>query len=308
MIRPTRYVLCLILLFAMLSGLLGSQVALAAQEVINGSPSLPPSQEEPPPEEPPETKFEATARYPTMSAVSGQSFTFEISLVYQGTEAKGFDLAVTAPIGWIGEIKPSYDDVVIESITLQPGKTYPDTVNVVLSPPPGELPEPGEYKATFNAGSGELRASVELTAVITEIPPTYLLYVSTATGRRNMEARAGQDNHMTAILENYGSGTIDNITFTSTKSEGWSVTFSPSTVDALEPGLTQEVDITIIPPAKTIAGDYAVLLKFLGEKATYTLEMRVTVVTPTIWGGAGIGIAVAVVAGLVVLFRRLGRR
>ena len=308
MIRPTRYVLCLVLLFAMLSGLLGSQVALAAQEVINGAPSLPPSQEEPPPEEPPETEFEATARYPTMRAVSGQSFTFEISLTWRGTEARGFDLDLTVPVGWIGEIKPSYDDVVIESITLQPGKTYPDTVSVVLSPPPGELPEPGEYKATFNAGSGELRASVELTAVITEIPPTYYLYVDTATGRRNMEARAGQDNHMTAILQNYGTGTIDNITFTSTKSEGWSVTFSPYNVDALEPGLQQEVDITITPPAKTIAGDYSVLLKFLGEKATYTVEMRVTVVTPTIWGGAGIGIAVAVIAGLVVLFRRLGRR
>lgn len=308
MIRPTRYVLCLILLFAMLSGLLGSQVALAAQEVINGSPPLPPSQEEPPPEEPPETKFEATARYPTMSAVSGQSFTFEISLVYQGTEPRAFDLDLTAPVGWIGGIKPSYGEFLIESITLEPGKTYPDKVNVVISPLPAELPEPGEYKATFNAGSGELRASVELTAVITEIPPTYLLYVSTATGRRNMEARAGQDNHMTAILENYGSGTIDNITFTSTKSEGWSVTFSPYKVDALESGLKQEVDITITPPAKTIAGDYSVLLKFLGEKATYTLEMRVTVVTSTIWGGAGIGIAVAVIAGLVVLFRRLGRR
>ena len=302
--RPTRYALCFVLLFAMLSGLLGSQVALAAQEVINGSPSLPPSQEQPQPE----TKFEATARYPTMSAESGKSFTFEISLVYQGTEARGFDLAVTAPVGWIGEIKPSYDDVVIESITLQPGKTYPDTVKVVLSPPPAELPEPGEYKATFNAGSGELRDSVELTAVVTEKPPTYQLYVSPASGRLNMEAKAGEDNHLTVILENYGTGTLENITFSSTKSEGWGITFTPTSVDTLEPGLQQEVDIAITPPTKTIAGDYEVLLRFSSEKATDTLEMRVTVVTPTIWGGAGIGIAVAVVAGLAVLFRRLGRR
>jgi uncharacterized membrane protein len=243
-----------------------------------------------------------------MRAVSGKSFTFEISLVYQGTEPRAFDLDLTAPVGWMGEIKPSFGEFMIESITLEPGKTYPDKVNVVLNPPPGELPEPGEYKATFNAGSGELRASVELTAVVTEIPPTYQLYVSPATGRRNMQAKAGEDNHITVILENYGTGTLENITFTSTKSEGWSVTFSPYTVDALEPGLQQEVDITITPPAKTIAGDYNVLLKFLGEKATYTIELRVTVVTPTIWGGAGIGIAVAVVAGLAVLFRRLGRR
>ena len=307
MIRPTRYVLCLVLLFAMLSGLLGSQVALAAQEGINGSVSLPPSQEEPPPE----TKFEAIPRYPVMRKVSGQSFEFEISLVYQGTESRAFDLDLTAPAGWVGEIKPSSREFIIESITLEPGKTYPDKVYVSISPPPAELPEPGEYVATFRAGSGDLMDSVELTAVVTEkppVPPTYILSVSTATGRLNMEAKAGQDNHMTAILVNYGTGTIDNIKFTSTKSEGWSVTFNPSTVDTLEPGLTQEVDITITPPAKTIAGDYAVTLKFTGEQATDTLEMRVMVVTPTIWGGAGIGIAVAVIAGLVVLFRRLGRR
>jgi uncharacterized membrane protein len=308
MIRPTRYVLCLILLFAMLSGLLGSQVALAAQEVINSSPPLPPSQEEPPPEESPQPEFEATAQYPTMKAVSGQSFTFTISLFWRGTEVRGFDLAITTPVGWVGEIKPAYDDVVIESITLQPGKTYPDTVSVVLTPPPGELPEPGEYKATFNAGSGELKASVELTAVITEIPPTYQLWVDTDTGRRNMDARAGQDNHLAVTMQNYGTGTLNNITFTSTKSEGWSVTFTPYNVETLEPGLKQDIDITITPPAKTIAGDYEVLLKFNSEKATYTLEERVTVVTPTVWGGAGIGIAVAVIAGLVILFRRLGRR
>jgi uncharacterized membrane protein len=293
----------------MLSGLLGSQVALAAQDVINGSPSLPPSQEEPPPEEeptpeePPQPEFEATAQYPTMKAVSGQSFTFTISLTWRGTEAKGFDLAVTTPVGWVGEIKPSYDDVVIESITLQPGRTYPDTVSVVLTPPLGELPEPGEYKATFNAGSGELKASVALTAVITEIPPTYQLWVDTDTGRLNMDARAGQDNHLTVTMQNYGTGTLENITFTSTKSEGWSVTFTPYNVPTLEPGLKQDVDITITPPAKTIAGDYQVLLKFNSEHATYTLQERVTVVTPTIWGGAGIGIAVAVIAGLVILFR-----
>ncbi|UCC90158.1 MAG: hypothetical protein JSW24_03170 [Dehalococcoidia bacterium] len=308
MVRPTRYVFCFVLLFAMLSGLLGGSVVLAAQEASNGSASLPPSQEEPPPEEPPETKFEAIPRYPVMRAFSGEIFEFEISLVYQGSEPRAFDLDLTVPVGWIGEIRPTYGEFMIESITLEPGKTYPDKVKVLIAPLAGELPEPGEYTATFNAGSGELKDSVELTAVVTEIPPTYNLYVSTATLRRNMEAKAGEDNHLTVIVENYGTGTIDNITFTSTKSEGWSVTFTPYKIDALEPGLQQEVDIVIAPPAKTIAGDYNVLLKFLGEKATYTLEMRVTVITPTIWGGAGIGIAVAVIAGLVVLFRRLGRR
>ncbi len=308
--RVTRYLLCLVLLFAMLSGLLGGSIVLAAQEGSNGLAWLPPSQEEPPSEEepPPEPEFKLTARYPVMRDVSGATFEFEVSLVYQDSEARAFDLALTAPPEWVGIIMPSYGEFLIESITLEPGQTYPDKVKVIIGPPSWELPEPGDYVATFSAGSGELMESIELTAVVTEIPPTYQLYASTDTLRYNMDARAGQDNHITIILENYGTGTLENISFASTKSEGWSITFTPYKVDSLEPGLKQEVDVVVTPPAKTIAGDYHVILRISSEKATYNIELRVTVVTSTLWGGAGIGIAVAVIAGLVVLFRRLGRR
>jgi uncharacterized membrane protein len=38
------------------------------------------------------------------------------------------------------------------------------------------------------------------------------------------------------------------------------------------------------------------------------IDVRVTVLTPTIWGWVGIGIVVLVIAGLAVMFMRLGRR
>ena len=309
--RTTHYLLCLVLLFAMLSGLLGGSIVLAAQEGSNGFASLPPSQEEPPPEPeepPPEPEFKLIPQYPVMRGESGTIFEFSVSLVYQDSETRAFDLDLTAPPEWTGAIMPSYGEFLIESITLEPGKTYPDKVKVLIGPPSWELPEPGEYVATFKAGSGELRESVELTAVVTEIPPTYILYASSATGRRNMQARAGEDNHYSIIVENYGTGVLKSIALTSTKSEGWSITFTPYRIESLEPGLSQEVDVVITPPKKTIAGDYHVILKIIGEKASDNIELRVTVVTPTIWGGAGIGIAIAVIAGLAVLFRRLGRR
>jgi len=45
-----------------------------------------------------------------------------------------------------------------------------------------------------------------------------------------------------------------------------------------------------------------------GEKANETLELRTTVKASSAWGGLGIGIIILVVAGLVFLFIRLGRR
>jgi len=80
-------------------------------------------------------------------------------------------------------------------------------------------------------------------------------------------------------------------------------------VESLEPGLAQEVTVTMKPPDKVIAGDYAITLFADSEEySADPLKMRVTVMTPTIWGWVGILIVLAVIAGLAVIFRRLGRR
>jgi len=78
----------------------------------------------------------------------------------------------------------------------------------------------------------------------------------TATGRLNTEVTAGEDNHLSIRLVNTGTAAIEDITLSSSKPEGWSITFTPDKVDSLEPGLSQEVDVVIKPPRKTIAGDY----------------------------------------------------
>jgi len=99
------------------------------------------------------------------------------------------------------------------------------------------------------------------------------------------------------------------MTFSSTKPEGWEITYTPKEIDSLGAGLTQEVDVVITPPDKTIAGDYGITLRGLAEQGlSDTIELRVTVLTSTIWGWVGILIVVVVVAGLAVLFWRLGRR
>jgi len=79
-------------------------------------------------------------------------------------------------------------------------------------------------------------------------------------------------------------------------------------VENLAPGLAQDVDVVIEPPEKTIAGDYSITIRADSEETSDSLEFRVTVETPTIWGWVGIAIVLVVIAGLAVLFRQLGRR
>lgn len=69
--------------------------------------------------------------------------------------------------------------------------------------------------------------------------------------------------------------------------------------------------MVIEPAGKTIAGDYLITLKAIPGNASISardLELRITVLAPAIWGWVGVAIVLVVIAGIGVIFRRLGRR
>ena len=127
-----------------------------------------------------------------------------------------------------------------------------------------------------------------------------------------MKARAGQEAYLPIVITNTGTAALDKITFSSSKPAGWSITFKPEKIEALAPGDEQEVEVAIKPPPNTIAGDYMATLRFDGDPKPSVeppnLDIRVTVTTPVKWGWIGVGIIIAVIAGLVATFTRLGRR
>ena len=150
---------------------------------------------------------------------------------------------------------------------------------------------------------------VDANTVTATVTARYEMGLYTETGRLNTEATAGEDKHFAIKLVNFGSAAIEDITFSSSKPEGWSIKFNPEKVDSLESGLTQDVDVVInAPKGKTIAGDYVVTINAKSMKVNDSLELRVTVLTPSIWGWVGIIIVLVVIAGLAVIFRQLGRR
>ncbi len=305
--RGAHYLICFALLFGVFGGLFGNHVILAAQESSGGAVLLPPAEEESLPEEPPEEKFVVFSRFPILQNTVGTIFEWELTLYYEGSEPRTFDLDLTLPEGWIGIFMGGYPETEISAFTVEPGKKR-ETIKLFVGPLPESLPEPGDYMFTVGAASDGLVDSVDLKAVVVTAPPAYLLYMSTTTLRREFQVRPNEDNHVSIELANAGTGSLENITFTSEKPEGWDITFTPSRLASLEPGVTQEVDVVIIPPPGTEAGDYPVTLKATGDQVEMERELRITVVTSTIWGAAGIGITIAVIVGLAVWFRRTGKR
>lgn len=297
--RVICWLLCIALFVGMFAGLTGDRVVLAAQKNDSHPLVLSPNQVVP------QDKLELSSQFPVLRSKSGDTFEFSVGLRWLGSGLKRFELAVTAPPKWSAVIMGGYPEKEIGSIQLEPGKEFPETIKVTFAPSVGNEPEPGEYVVTLQASSGGIKESIELKAVITGL---YRLAFYTADGRISTEVTAGKENHLAVEIANTGTATLKKIDLVSSKPSGWSITFNPDTVENLQPGLAQEVDAVIEPPAKTIAGDYSVTMKAVSIEDTTDIELRVTVLTPTVWGWVGILIVLAIIAGLGVLFWRLGRR
>ena len=250
--------------------------------------------------------------HPTIEAIAGGEFVFEVEFRYTAVggvtgESRSFDLRAKGPADWEIYITPRYEkEKRISAISLKPGFAYGETHRVVATPPFWPLPEPGEYKLTLEAVSGEMTDTIELTAVITA---RYSLVAVPSAERYDTKATAGKDNYFSIEVGNLGTAPIENIKFSSDKPTGWSIEFLPDKVDLLEAFSTKTVDVNIKPPPETIAGDYVISLRASGTQATsIELPLRVTVETPTIWGWVGVAIIVLVIIGLVVIFMRFSRR
>ncbi len=300
------YLICFILLFGVLGGVAGNRAVLATQETSNGSflSSLNA-------DESPEDKLELICKYPVLEGNSGDSFEFSVELRWRSSESREFDLVAAGPPGWSTSILGGYEKKRIGGrmglVPMRPGETFPvNTVTVEFAPLEGTRPEPGEYAVTLEVSSGDIKEAITIKAVVTAI---YRFTFYTADWRLNTEVTAGEDTHLTVMLQNTGTAAVKKISFTSSKPSDWNITFNPKEVDSLEPGMAQELDVVINPLRKTIAGDYQVTLRANSKDLpTEEIELRVTALTPTIWGWVAILIVLAVIAGLGVIFRRLGRR
>jgi uncharacterized membrane protein len=308
--KAGSYLACAALLMMVVIGLVAAPITSAMSDTHLDLFSPSPAQQSPGPEE-----ITLTCQYPVLSGAGATPFfTYGIELQYKGgKEPRVFDLQVNVPPDFTYSITQSYGQTTgteIRAIRLDPTKAYPDTINVAIRPYVWIVPEPGEYPITVEAASGDIKNTIELKAIVTA---KYEISVESSIGRLNTNATAGKDNYFTILVTNTGSADLQKIEFSSSitgKPTGWSITFDPQNIDVLPVGAKREVRLDIKPAQKTISGDYMMAISASPESgyAFSNIDVRVTVLTPTIWGWVGVGIVVLVIAGLAVMFMRLGRR
>lgn len=245
--------------------------------------------------------IQITAAYPVLRGQTDSKFEFSLEVMNKGDLERTFNLAATGPEKWEINFKPAYEQKQISSIRVKEGQSQ--TVAVEVTPTPNA--NSGEYPILVRISSGESKAEVKLTVNLTG---TYRLDAGTPNGILSLEAFGGKPVTFSLFVRNNGSAVNRNITFSSFKPENWETTFKPEKLDALAPGEMKQIEVTITPGRQSLVGDYSVGIMTTGEKSDKTVEMRVTVKASSAWGWIGIGIILLVIAGLSILFVKMGRR
>jgi len=239
--------------------------------------------------------------YPVLRGQTDAKFEFSLDINNKSESERTFNLAAVGPEKWEINFKPSYEQKQISSLRIKGTQNQSVAVEVT----PSRESSPGEYPILVRVSSGEKKAEVKLTVALTGI---YKLDAGTPSGILSLESMPGKPSNLSLFVKNTGSAVNRNVSFSSFKPENWEVKFNPEKIEALEPNALKQVEVTITPARQALVGDYSVGVMVDGEKSSKTVEFRVTVRASTAWGWIGIAIILLVIAGLSVLFIKLGRR
>lgn len=247
------------------------------------------------------TGLKLSTQYPMLRGEASSTFGFKLDLVNQATEDRTINLSANAPEGWEVTFKPAYESTQLTSLRVKAGATQ--GLDVTVRPPAQAAP--GEYPIQVTASSGGDKASVDLSITLTG---TGKLSFTTASGRLNAEATAGSETILQAVLQNVGAADLQNITFSASTPDGWTVNFEPDKVAELKTGAAQQINVRIKPSSKAIAGDYVVTMRASSGMTSDSRDIRVSVTTSTAWGLVGVLIVGIVLVGMTGMYMRLGRR
>jgi uncharacterized membrane protein len=238
--------------------------------------------------------------FPQLRGTPDQTFPFDVQLTNSTSREITFSLETAGPEGWQVDARPTTEQLAA-TVRVAPGGT--ETISVTADPPDDAVA--GIYQIGIQAVGGGQAAQVALEV---EITGSAMMTLATPDQRLNAEATAGGGSDMTLLIQNQGTAPLTGVSLTASPPTDWEVTFSPESIEAVLPGEQARVIATIRPAGDAVAGDYVVSVTASTAETSESVDIRTTVKTSFAWGGVGIALIVAAIAGLVWVFRRYGRR
>ncbi|TCV68683.1 NEW3 domain-containing protein [Neorhizobium sp. S3-V5DH] len=251
-----------------------------------------------------EAKASGVTLDPELPALKGgprSTFSYKIRVKNEGAEDALLNLSATVPDGFRTRFKQGYGSEEITGVPVQAGSTADVTMEVL----PTRSASAGRYPIAFQAASGAMSASTDLSLEITGEPQ---ISIVGPQERLSGEAVAGKTSNFTFTVANNGSAPAEGLELSSTPPSGWKVAFEPEQVDVLAPNSTREINVSITPSERAVTGDYMVSLRANGSGISESVQFRTTVRASTLWGMAGLGVIAVAIGVLGTAVTRYGRR
>lgn len=247
-------------------------------------------------------KLTLTPKFPTLKGSPKTAFDFDVTAKNDSSSDMLINLVADTPQGFTATFKEQYGTQEIASMPLKAGASKDITVSI--KPPPDVASGAVTIPVHFNGDKA--KASTKLTLDISGQPT---LSLAGKNDRLSGDAYAGQAQNIPLVLQNTGTAPATNLSLSASPPTGWKVTFNPKRIARLGTGKSAKITASVTPAAKAINGDYVVPFTASSPDGTSeTASYRLTVLTSTLWGFAGVGVIGAALLVLVGAVGRFGRR
>jgi uncharacterized membrane protein len=242
-----------------------------------------------------------TTTTPTLTGSSNGTFPFALTL--HNDTAQDVTVSATASVtdhpDWDVKAEIAGQEQAASTVVTAGSTT---SINVTADPPDGA--PAGDYAVHVEVKAGEQTIPGDFGVTLTG---SYSMTLSTPNNLLSAHGGAGGATQQQFVITNTGTATLENVALTASPPTGWDVKFDQPTVN-VDVDTPVTVTATITPSGEAVAGDYVVSFTASNDQSSETAQVRFTVETSPLWALIGIGVIVAILAGLFYVFRTYGRR
>jgi uncharacterized membrane protein len=246
-------------------------------------------------------KLKVDTALPALRGTSKSSFEYQLTIKNDSGRNLTVSFTAQAPKNFETSFTEAYGSQELSSVAIEAGKSK----DIKLKVRPPSTADAGTYPVSVTVSAEGATAKTDVSLEIIGQPR---LSISGRDGLLSMRAEAGQQSTFPIIVSNTGSAPADEIELSGSAPSGWKLEFNPKTIAKIEPGKDAEAQALVTPTEKSLAGDYQTTLRAASRGETASSQVRVTVVTSTVWGIAGVGIIAAALLIMVGAVVRFGRR
>jgi uncharacterized repeat protein (TIGR01451 family) len=246
-------------------------------------------------------KLTIKTKLPSLMGTPKSSYDYTLSVSNDSGKDLTVALSAQAPANFQTSFTEGYGSNEISSIPIEAGQSKDIKVKVT---PPRDV-KAGNYPVLVKVAAEGATADQRVTL---QISGQGRLSLSAKDGRLSGEAQVGKTAEYTLVVSNDGTAPLEQVELSGSTPANWKVEFNPKTIPSVAPNEKKEVQVSVTPSDKTIAGDYVASFRANAKGESSNADFRITVTTSTLWGIVGIGIIAVALLVLLGAVARFGRR